>query len=155
MKNCITNRVAHNQSKKRMQANLDRNFAPGYHWQEHDWCSVCDTVRCQSVVKRMKANPASFSDYHREEHDFISANEIGLGCEGGCQPVDEPTSNKIVPPEEFEVKCINNIGYEEHFDDGISYMAKEHPGDKRFLIVLDRYAAPIECFRERFEVVKE
>ena len=58
---------------------------------------------------------------------------------------------KVVEPE--VLICINNVGYEHLFDEGIEYLFKGRNGE--FVTVIDKYGEKQEVFSERFVTEKE
>lgn len=53
---------------------------------------------------------------------------------------------------DFEVVCLNSLGMEDSFDEGIEYVAERH-ADKNMIYVWDRAAKKQECFKDRFKTV--
>lgn len=54
---------------------------------------------------------------------------------------------------DFEVVCVNNLGLEEYFDEGVTYIAESH-SEKDYIYVWDRGAKKQEVFAERFKNAK-
>ena len=54
---------------------------------------------------------------------------------------------------DFEVVCVNNLGMEDSFDEGVTYVAEPHPEDG-MIFVWDRAAVKQELFKERFKVAE-
>jgi len=52
-----------------------------------------------------------------------------------------------------EVVCVNNVGIEEHFDEGVTYVAELL--DREFFVVYDRNGQKREVLAERFREVKD
>ena len=55
---------------------------------------------------------------------------------------------------DFEVVCQDNLGIEDGFDEGVTYVAEPHNEDD-LIWVWDRNAVKRECFAERFKQVRE
>jgi hypothetical protein len=63
-------------------------------------------------------------------------------------------NKRMATPNTHNVICINRIGMEERFDDGIEYVWERHT-EKKMLWVWDKFGVKSEYFIERFKFVKE
>jgi len=65
-----------------------------------------------------------------------------------CSGYEEEESSRFV------MVCVNNKGYEDHFDEGIGYDFNDIPlvPEPEFITVYDRFGEPKECFTNRFEL---
>jgi hypothetical protein len=52
-----------------------------------------------------------------------------------------------------EAVCIDNIGMEDEFTVGVSYIIKDHP-DKKMWYAIDRYGELQKCYKDRFSIKK-
>ena len=99
----------------------------------------------KQVVTRM-AMPRSVLDKVREAGIVEKAEHTMI-------PNDIPghmTRNK-----EFEVRCLNAFGLEQHFDEGLTYIANSHPIEVDMIRVFDRFGSSLECMANRFEMTGE
>lgn len=55
---------------------------------------------------------------------------------------------------DWEVECVNAVGLEESFDEGMTYIAERH-AEEGMIYVWDRKGEKVECFEERFKNAKE
>jgi len=66
-------------------------------------------------------------------------------------PKAKPVPNTPDPnTKDWEVTCINALGMEDGFDEGMTYIAEAHADDD-MVYVWDRNGEKRECFKERFE----
>jgi len=56
---------------------------------------------------------------------------------------------------EYVIKCINNFGLEEHFENNITYYSKDFKDNYRFCHVEDMSGKIIQTMINRFEFIKE
>jgi hypothetical protein len=51
---------------------------------------------------------------------------------------------------DWEVICVNNLGMEDSFDEGVEYIAEKH-SESDMIYVWDKQNVKVECFTERFK----
>lgn len=96
---------------------------------------------------------------HRINAVKIVRQDTGALLEPAKEYIDEileprvKASKSMAPKageKDFEVICVNNLGMEESFDEGVTYVAEPH-SDKDYIYVWDRHAIKQEVFSERFK----
>jgi predicted DNA-binding WGR domain protein len=78
---------------------------------------------------------------------FLNPQPASVVSPSPVKPVQEV---KLV--QDFEVECINNLGLEDKFDVGVTYVA-EHHDDKDLYWVYDKLGEKQSVFVERFKKV--
>ena len=58
---------------------------------------------------------------------------------------------EVKPAPELTATCVMNLGMEDRFDEGVSYVVELLP-DKDMLLATDRFGKPVEVMRERFKL---
>jgi len=71
-----------------------------------------------------------------------------------CSAFKEWSKTRLV------MRCVNNMGLEEHFDIGLGYDFDEKSllpnlGEPELVVVYDKFGQPKECFSDRFELDEE
>jgi hypothetical protein len=61
----------------------------------------------------------------------------------------ESDEAKLETSKDWEVKCLNNIGMEDSFNEDVTYIAERHQDDD-MIFVWDKNGEKKECFKERF-----
>lgn len=86
----------------------------------------------------------------REAKDIAEVIEIEVRAE----KVEPKVESKVSKPKEMKVVCVDSVGLEHCFDEGMTYAAMNHPeGD--MIYVVDRNGEKQECFQERFKKASE
>ena len=89
---------------------------------------------------------------------------------GGGRPLDDEGEDSadsatirssVVEPEplplvkDFEVICLNNVGIEDKFDQGVEYVAVAVVRELGFLTVYDKFGKKQTCMASRFKIAEE
>jgi len=93
----------------------------------------------EKIIEKIKEEMEESVEKITEEIDEI---------EEETEEIEEIVEEEL--PDIF-VKCLDNTGYEENFEVGVSYVFKGK--DEDFFLVEDMFARDIQVFQERFEVL--
>ena len=88
-----------------------------------------------------------------EKDTDVEGNGPALAANG--KPAKKPGRKKKIVIEEFVVRCDDNTGMKELFDQGETYIAKTNEEEEEMIDVRDIYGAWQTCRKTRFERVEE
>lgn len=105
-----------------------------------------------NIKEALYNGPVKVDDYS----ELINVTKVTVGEDEGLEkigeieeePIEEPT---VEPVYEKEVKCIDNVGLENFFENGIKYKAELHEDDE-FIYVHDSDGRMHECLKVRFSL---
>jgi hypothetical protein len=119
---------------------------------EADWpCPDCEEPTCESCFEPMtifnSGNPTACMTC-KESQDRWSAesHEYDEKMKKQSKKPEKPEKPLVL---EFDMICENNIGMEDSFDLGVTYLAL-NAKEEGFLLVYDKMGKQVECLKDRF-----
>ena len=102
---------------------------------------VVQILKSEGIIQAVRKVRAKTKWATTRARDFV--NDVQ-------KKIDESPEAYGFQPRDWEVECVNAVGMEDRFDEGVTYVAERHV-EKDMICVWDRYGQKQECFSERFK----